>query len=76
MTTSEVKQFSAEMTIADALAVHPDVAGVFAAHCLQGCPHCHVAQVETIEQVCAGHGFSLDALLAELNALLTTSPPE
>lgn len=62
--------FTSEMTIVQALRAHPRASDVFAAHHLCACPHCSRNKHFTIAQICAGHGFSLDAFLADLNALL------
>jgi len=64
------KHFDLGMTIAEALAVHPRVAEVFAAFHLGGCAHCRINEVETLEQVCAGYGIDADTLLEVLEGLL------
>ncbi len=66
----ENKHFSLDMTIADAMRVHPRVAEVFAAFHLGGCAHCHINEVETLEQVCAGYGVDPDMLLEVLEGLM------
>lgn len=67
---AEDKHFDLNMTIAEAMAVHPRVAEVFAAFHLGGCAHCHINQVETLEQVCTGYGVDPDMLLEVLEGLL------
>ena len=55
--------------IGDALALDPGTAEFFlniGMHCL-GCPS---ARGETIEEACAVHGVSADALIADINAYL------
>ncbi|MDH5719136.1 MAG: DUF1858 domain-containing protein [Spirochaetia bacterium] len=64
------KQFSADMTVNDALNLHPEAAMVLAGYHLGGCSHCGVNEIETLEQVCNGYGIPIDALLASLNSLL------
>ena len=64
------KHFNLDMTIAEAMAVHPRVAEVFAAFHLGGCAHCHINQVETLEQVCEGYGVEPDTLLNVLEELM------
>ena len=64
------KHFNLNMTIAEAMAVHPRVAEVFAAFHLGGCAHCHINEVETLEQVCAGYGIDPDMLLDVLEGLM------
>ena len=75
MSDVQEKHFQLDMTVADAMAVHPRVAEVFAAFHLGGCAHCGVSQVETIEQVCAAYGIDQDALLEVLEGLMEKDPP-
>jgi hybrid cluster-associated redox disulfide protein len=63
-------RFDLDMTIADAMAVHPRVREVFAAFHLGGCGHCAIGQVETIGQVCAGYGVDAEQLLQVLEELV------
>lgn len=63
---SETKHFNLDMTIAEAMAIHPRVAEVFAAFHLGGCAHCHVNRVETLSQVCEGYGIDSEMLLEVL----------
>jgi hybrid cluster-associated redox disulfide protein len=67
------KHFTKEMTIAEAMRVHPRAAEVFAAFHLGGCAHCHVNEVETLEQVCEGYGVDSDQLLEVLEGLMEPS---
>ncbi len=69
------KKFTLDMTIAKAMDVHPRVAEVFAAFHLGGCAHCHINQVETLEQVCASYGIEPDALMDELEGVATDEQP-
>ena len=66
----EKNQFRADMTIGDALQMHPEVGLVLASYHLGGCSHCGINEIETIEQVCMGYGVPIDALLSSLNSLL------
>ena len=61
--------FSPETIVGDALQMHPKVRWVFAAYHLGGCNGCEKNASETLEEVAAGYGISLDRLLADLNAL-------
>ena len=65
------KQFTKEMTVGDAMSTHPNARWVFASYHLGGCSHCAISSEETIEQVAEGYGVPLDALINDLNALLT-----
>ena len=67
------KHFNLDMTIAQAMAVNPKVAQVFAAFHLGGCAHCHVNQVETLGQVCEGYGVDSEMLLEVLEDLMAPS---
>ncbi len=62
--------FSADMTIAQALARHPGTAGVLAAHHLPGCGGCAVRFDETLAEAAEAYGLDLEGLLAALAALL------
>jgi len=64
------KHFTLDMTIAKALAVHPGVAQVLAGFHLGGCAHCHLGQVETLGEVCAGYGIDSEKLLEVLESVL------
>lgn len=58
-----------DMTIADVIAVNPDIASILfkaGMHCV-GCPS---AQGETLEEAGAVHGIDPDALTAEINQYL------
>lgn len=62
--------FIKEMTVEEAMALHPEVPLVFASFHLGGCSKCSVNEIETIEQVCEGYGIEVDILLNSLNSLL------
>ncbi len=67
------KNFSLDMTISQALGVHPRVREVLAAFHLGGCAHCHINEVETLEQVCQGYGVDAEQLLEVLEGLMEPS---
>ena len=69
-TTTDKKAFTADMTVGDALKLHPEANLVLASYHLGGCAHCGINEVETLEQVCSGYGVPIDALLDSLNSLL------
>ena len=62
-------RFNADMTVAEAIAVHPKSKEVFSGFHLGGCAHCAIAEFETISQVCEGYGVPMDTLLAMLESL-------
>jgi hybrid cluster-associated redox disulfide protein len=62
-------QFSPEMTIAEAMQVHPRVNDVLAGFHLGGCSHCAVSDVDTIEGACKTYGIDQKALMLALNGL-------
>jgi len=74
MSEVQEKHFLPEMTVAEAMAVHPRVAEVFAAFHLGGCAHCGISHVETIEQVCMAYGGDVDVLLEVLEGLVEKDP--
>ncbi len=74
MSETQNKSFSADMPVAEAMAVHPRVAEVFAAFHLGGCAHCGISHYETIEQVCMAYGVDVNVLLEVLEGLLEKDP--
>lgn len=69
--------FRPDMTIAEAMQVHPRVGEVLASFHLGGCSHCAVSEVDTIEGACQSYGIDQNALMAALNSLAgggTTGP--
>ncbi|MEJ5200063.1 MAG: hypothetical protein WHX53_14175 [Anaerolineae bacterium] len=62
--------FSPDMTIAEALKVHPKVGEVLASFHLNGCSHCAVSDVDTLEGACQTYGIDQKALMAALNRLV------
>ncbi len=63
-------KFSPEMTIAEAMEVHPQVVQVLASFHLGGCSHCAVSDVDTIEGACQSYGIDQSALMTALNQLI------
>ncbi|EHQ05002.1 MAG: DUF1858 domain-containing protein [Leptonema illini] len=68
--TQEKRQFSADMSVGEAMQTHPEAGLVFSSYHLGGCSHCSINELETIEQVCMGYGVPVDQLLDSLNNLL------
>ena len=69
-----MSSFNADMTIAQAMAVHPRVREVMAGFHLGGCAHCAVSEFETVRQVCEGYGVPLPMLMDTLESLITDYP--
>ena len=69
-TQVERKKFTPEMTVGDAMTVHPEAGLVFSSYHLGGCSHCAINEMETIEQVCGGYGVPVEQLVESLNNLL------
>ena len=61
--------FNLDMTMAEAMGVHPRVAEVFMAFQLGGCGQCAMAQVETLGQMCEGYAIDPDTLLGALEGV-------
>lgn len=76
MLEAQDKYFRLDMPVAEAMAMHPRAAEVFAAFHLGGCSHCGVAHYETIEQVCMGYGVDSEVLLEVLEGLMEHDPQE
>jgi len=64
------KHFDPNMTVGEAMAIHPQVSEVFAAFHLGGCSSCGISEVETVGQVCMGYGIDVDILLEVLEQLM------
>ncbi|MCG6146919.1 DUF1858 domain-containing protein [Leptospira levettii] len=71
MTESTKPRFFKEMTVGEAIAIHPEAGLVFSSYHLGGCSHCSINEVETIEQVCMGYGVEVDTLIDSLNNLFS-----
>jgi hybrid cluster-associated redox disulfide protein len=68
------RTFDVNMSIQEAMDIHPRVREVFAAFHLGGCATCALGQFETIGQVCMVYGIDPDALLDVLESLVTEPP--
>jgi len=73
---SKQRHFDLDMTIAEAMSVHPRVREVFAAFHLGGCAHCSIGSFETVGQVCEGYGVDPEMLLEVLEGLMEEQPAE
>ena len=69
-----MQRFEPQMTVDQALALHPKARWVFAAYQLSGCNGCSLSAEETLEQVAEGYRLQLDALLCDLNSLFAQRP--
>jgi hybrid cluster-associated redox disulfide protein len=65
-------RFTAEMSVGEAIQLHPRAYEVFAGFHLGGCSHCAISGYETVGQICEGYGVPQDMLLGALNSLLET----
>jgi hybrid cluster-associated redox disulfide protein len=61
--------FAPEMTVREALLLHPQAEQVLASFHLGGCSHCAVEPGDTLAAAAAQHGVDLQALLGNLNLL-------
>jgi hybrid cluster-associated redox disulfide protein len=66
--------FNADMTIGEAMQLHPRAREVFAGFHLGGCSHCSISEFETIRQVCEGYGVPAEMLISSLNSLSQLEP--
>jgi hybrid cluster-associated redox disulfide protein len=64
-------RFFKEMTVGEAMQIHPEAGLVFSSYHLGGCSHCSINELETIEQVCQGYGVEVEVLVDSLNNLFT-----
>ncbi|MFO7632515.1 MAG: hypothetical protein R6W76_08250, partial [Caldilinea sp.] len=63
-------QFTPEMTVREAMLLHPLSQQVLAGFHLGGCSSCAVDPDDTLAAICRGHGVDETELLANLNGLL------
>lgn len=70
MLEAREKYFDLNMPVAEAMAMHPRVAEVFAAFHLGGCSSCGISHYETIGQVCTAYGVEAEVLLEVLEGLM------
>jgi hybrid cluster-associated redox disulfide protein len=70
-----VAEVTADMLISDVLVAHPGAADVFERHGL-GCASCMASSMESVSAVASMHEVSVDALLADLNAVPAPSEEE
>ena len=68
--TEKAPRFRSDMSVGEAMNLHPDTHLVFASYQLGGCSECAINELETIEQVCRGYGISTNHLIESLNNLL------
>jgi hybrid cluster-associated redox disulfide protein len=64
--------FVAQMTVGEALSLHPSAKWVFVAYQIGGCSHCAMSEEETLEQVATGYKLPLGKLIGDLNSLLAS----
>lgn len=64
------RYFDPDMTVGEAMSVHPQVAEVFAAFHLGGCANCGVSEYETVAQVCMAYGVDVELLIEVLDELM------
>lgn len=69
-TQTQQARFYPQMTVGEAMGVHPEAALVFSSYHLGGCSHCAINEMETIEQVCMGYGVPVEQLVDSLNNLI------
>jgi hybrid cluster-associated redox disulfide protein len=62
--------FEPEMTVREALMLHPQAEQVLAGFHLGGCSHCAVEPNETLAEACRQHGVDVQMLVGNLNLLV------
>ena len=71
---SQGAMFNENMTVGEAIQLHPRAREVFAGFHLGGCSHCAISEFETIAQVCQGYGVPAEMLISSLNSLAEMEP--
>jgi hybrid cluster-associated redox disulfide protein len=67
--------FAPEMSVREALLVHPQAEQVLASFHLGGCSHCAVEPGDKLADACHEHGVDVQALLQTLNLLTPERSP-
>jgi hybrid cluster-associated redox disulfide protein len=68
-----MRYFNMDMTIQEAMSLHPRVPEVMAAFHLGGCASCGISSFETLAQVCMAYGVDIDTMLEVLESLMQPS---
>ena len=66
--------FNPDMSVGEAMQLHPRAREVFAGFHLGGCAHCAISEFETIRQICDGYGVPVEMLISSLNSLADMEP--
>jgi len=64
-----------DMTIEDVVTQYPESMMVFMKHGLH-CVGCHVSAFESVEDGAKAHGINVDALVADLNKVVSSRKPK
>ena len=62
-------RFHRDMTVGEAMRIHPAVTEVFAAFHLGGCSSCGISEHETVGQIAMGYGIDEAMLMGALEDL-------
>ncbi|MBM3261985.1 MAG: hypothetical protein FJY97_00925 [candidate division Zixibacteria bacterium] len=68
--TGQNQRFHIDMTVAEALALHPQASTVMAQFHLGGCSSCSISESHILGPAAESYGVDIDRLLAALNNLL------
>jgi len=71
-TVSKDQAITRDMPIGDVVQNHPQTIEVFLRHGLM-CFGCAIARFENVEQGAAAHGIDIEALMKDLNAVVTAN---
>jgi len=71
-TVSKDQAITRDMPIGDVVQNHPQTIEVFLRHGLM-CFGCAIARFENVEQGAAAHGIDIEALMQDLNAVVTAN---
>jgi hybrid cluster-associated redox disulfide protein len=67
--STDTRKFTPEMTVGQALAIHPDAGMIFSSYHLGGCSHCAISEDEVLSDICMSYGIPLEDFMADLNSL-------
>jgi hybrid cluster-associated redox disulfide protein len=76
MKESGTLAFLPNMTIAEAMALHPGVGEILTKFSLNGCSSCAISDVDTLEGACRSYGIDQRALMTALSHLLESTPTD
>jgi len=74
MLEAKERYFYPEMSVAEAMTLHPRAGEVFMAFHLGGCGSCGISEFHILKDVCASYGVDVNVLIDVLEGLMEREP--